>query len=400
MGHTIEASEFPSLQKLPQYVFRHVAVLMEKARQEGRDIIDFSMGNPDGAPPRHLIEKLHGAIDVPQNHRYSVSRGITHLRQAICDWYGRGYGVTLDPETEAIACIGAKEGLSHLMLAVLQKDEAVLAPSPSYPIHLYAPIIAGGRVCPAPISPVSDFLKNIEDAIHCERAEGRPAPRYLIISFPHNPTTEIADLDFMHKVIALAREYRLFVIHDFAYADLAFDGYRPPSLLQVPGAKDIAVEFFSLSKSYNVAGWRLGFMVGNPKLVAALERLKSYLDYGIFQPLQIAALAALNGPQDCVHDIVENYRVRRDALCHGLTRVGWHVPPPKGTMFVWAQIPERFRRMGSLAFTKHLLDKAGVAVSPGIGFGEHGDGHVRFALIQDEQRTQKALEGIKTALAL
>ncbi len=400
MSHTIEASEFPSLQKLPQYVFRQVAVLMEKARQEGRDIIDFSMGNPDGAPPRHVVEKLHGAIEVPQNHRYSVSRGIGHLRQAICDWYGRGFGVTLDPETEAIACIGAKEGLSHLMLAVLQKDEAVLAPSPSYPIHLYAPIIAGGRVCPVPISPVSDFLKNVEDTIHRERAEGRPAPRYLIISFPHNPTTEIVDLEFMHKVIALAREYRLFVIHDFAYADLAFDGYRPPSLLQVPGAKDIAVEFFSLSKSYNVAGWRLGFMVGNPKLVAALERLKSYLDYGIFQPLQIAALSALNGPQDCVHDIVENYRVRRDALCHGLTRLGWHVPPPKGTMFVWAQIPERFRKLGSLAFTKHLLDKANVAVSPGIGFGEHGDGHVRFALIQDEQRTQKALEGIKTALAI
>lgn len=400
MSHMNPTPEFPSLQKLPQYVFRQVAVLMDKARQEGRDIIDFGMGNPDGAPPRHLVEKLHSAIDVPQNHRYSVSRGINHLRQAICEWYGRGFGVTLDPEHEAIACIGAKEGLSHLMLATLQHDQSVLVPAPSYPIHLYAPIIAGGRICPVPVSPVSGFLGNVEAAIQRERSAGRPTPRFLIISFPHNPTTEVVDLGFMQSVIDLAREYRLLVVHDFAYADLVFDGYRPPSLLQVPGAKEHAVELFSLSKSYNVAGWRLGFVVGNAALVAALERLKSYLDYGIFQPLQIAAISALNGPQDSVHEIVENYRRRRDALCHGLQQIGWEVPPPKGTMFVWAPIPEKFRHLGSLAFARYLLDKANVAVSPGLGFGEHGDGHVRFALIQSEARTQQALAGIKAALTL
>lgn len=392
--------EFPSLQKLPQYVFRQVALLMDKARQEGRDIIDFGMGNPDGAPPRHLLEKLHSAIEVPENHRYSVSRGIHHLRQAICEWYGRGFGVTLDPEHEAIVCIGAKEGLSHLMLATLQHDQSVLVPAPSYPIHLYAPIIAGGRICPVPVSPVSGFLRNVEAAIEREHSAGRPTPRFLIISFPHNPTTAVVDLGFMQSVIDLAREYRLLVVHDFAYADLVFDGYRPPSLLQVPGAKEHAVELFSLSKSYNVAGWRLGFVVGNAALVAALERLKSYLDYGIFQPLQIAAISALTGPQDSVHEIVENYRRRRDALCRGLQQIGWEVPPPKGTMFVWAPIPEKFRHLGSLAFARYLLDKANVAVSPGLGFGEHGDGHVRFALIQSEARTQQALAGIKAALTL
>jgi alanine-synthesizing transaminase len=392
--------DFPRMQQLPPYIFKQVIDLMNKARAAGEDIIDFGMGNPDGATPNHIVAALHRELENAHNHRYSISRGIPALREAICAWYHRRYNVALDPESEAVVSIGAKEGLSHLMLAVLDQGQGVLVPCPSYPIHLYAPIIAGGRICPVKLLPGENFLENLEAAIRQEHAAGRSAPRFLMLSFPHNPTTEVVDLEFFQKVIALAREYRLLVIQDLAYADLAFDGCQPPSILQIPGAKEVAVEIFSLSKSYNMAGWRIGFVVGNPAMVQALERIKGYLDYGIFQPLQIAAVTALNGPQACVQEIVETYRKRRDALCDGLTRIGWKVPRPKATMFVWARIPESHRHVGSLAFAKFLLERAKVTVSPGIGFGEHGEGYVRFALIENEQRIQQAVRGIREALEL
>ncbi|MGH7494309.1 MAG: aminotransferase class I/II-fold pyridoxal phosphate-dependent enzyme [bacterium] len=395
MSVRVTLSDFPRMQQLPQYIFKQVIGLMEKARAAGEDIIDFGMGNPDGATPAHIVAKLHEEIDNPCNHRYSVSRGIPDLRQAICAWYRRRYEVNLDPESEAVATIGAKEGISHLMLAVLEPGQGVLVPSPSYPIHLFAPVIAGGRVCPVKLLPGENFLENLENAIRSER----PAPRFLMLGFPHNPTTEVVDLPFFQKVIALAREYRLLVIHDLSYADIGFDGYQPPSLLQVPGAQELAVEVFSLSKSYNMAGWRIGFVVGNPALVQALERIKGYLDYGIFQPLQIAAVTALEGPQQCVREIAEVYRSRRDVLCDELTRIGWKIPKPKATMFVWARIPESHRHMSSLAFSKFLLERAKVTVSPGVGFGDYGEGFVRFALIQNEERTRQAVNGIREALA-
>jgi alanine-synthesizing transaminase len=324
-----------------------------------------------------------------------VSRGIPDLRRAICDWYRRRYQVNLDPESEAVATIGAKEGISHLLLAVMEAGQSVLVPSPSYPIHLFAPVIAGGRVCPVKLLPGENFLENLENAIRSER----PAPRFLMLGFPHNPTTEVVDLPFFERVIALAREYRLLVIHDLSYADLGFDGYQPPSILQIPGAKEIAVEVFSLSKSYNMAGWRIGFVVGNPAMVQALERIKGYLDYGIFQPLQIAAVAALTGPQQCVSEIAEVYRSRRDVLCDELAKIGWKIPKPKATMFVWARIPESHRHMSSLAFSKFLLERAKATVSPGAGFGDYGEGFVRFALIENEERIRQAAKGMREALA-
>jgi alanine-synthesizing transaminase len=363
-----------------------------EARRRGEDIIDFGMGNPDQPTPAHILEKAIEAMGHGKNHRYSASKGITRLREAICDWYKRNYAVELDPETEAIATIGSKEGISHLALATIGPGDVVLVPNPTYPIHPYSVIIAGGTVCHVPLTPGGDFFSELTAAAR------RVRPKMLIINFPHNPTTEVVDLDFFKKVVAFAREHDIIVVHDLAYADLVFDGYRAPSLLEVPGAKEVGVEFFTLSKSYNMPGWRVGFCVGNREVIGALTKLKSYLDYGMFQPIQIASIIALNGPQDCVGEIVETYRSRRDVLIDGLNRVGWKVEKPKATMFVWAPIPDAFREMGSLEFSKKLLTEAKVAASPGIGFGEMGDGAVRFALVENEQRTRQAIQGIKAML--
>jgi len=390
----MQTLHFPRMAKLPEYVFNQVIDLKNKALATGEDIIDFGMGNPDGPPPAPVVKKLEEEINKPDNHRYSMSRGIPLLRQAIVDWYRRRYQVELDPETEAIACLGVKEGMSHLVLAMMQPEDLALVASPSYPLHHYSVIIAGGRIHPIELTPDNDFFDQLAAAARQTHGQAR----CMILSFPHNPTTAVADLDFFKKVLALAEEHDLLVIHDFSYADLAFDGYRPPSFLQVPGAKTRAVEMFSISKSYNLAGWRLGFVVGNPQMVQALTRLKSYMDYGIFQPLQIAAATALNGPQDCVAEICATYRRRRDVLCDGLTAAGWNVPRPQGTMFVWAKMPERYRKMGAMEFSKFLLREAKTAVAPGVGFGPFGEGYVRFALIADEPRTQQAVERIKRIL--
>jgi alanine-synthesizing transaminase len=386
--------EFHRISRLPPYVFNIVNELKVKARARGDDIIDFGMGNPDLPTPPHIVEKLCEAARNPRNHRYSASRGITKLRLAIADWYRRRYGVEIDPEREAIATIGAKEGLSHLALAVVEPGDVALVPSPTYPIHPYSVIIAGGDVRSVRLEEGTDFY----GALMAAHRESWPPPKLLILSFPHNPTTATVDLAFFEKVVAFAQEHHLILIHDLAYADLTFDGYQAPSLLQVPGAKEIGVEFFTLSKSYNMPGWRVGFCVGNPRIIAALTRLKSYLDYGMFQPIQIAAIVALNGPQECVGQTVETYRTRRDVLVDGLNRIGWNLSKPKGTMFVWAKIPESYRTMGSLEFSKFLLDKAKVAVAPGIGFGQYGDEHVRFALVENEHRTRQAIHGLKRVL--
>jgi len=386
--------QFRRISRLPPYVFNIVTELKVKARARGEDIIDFGMGNPDLPTPPHIVEKLCEAARNPRNHRYSASRGITKLRVAIADWYRRRHGVEIDPEREAIATIGAKEGISHLALAIVEPGDVALAPSPTYPIHPYSVIIAGGDVRSVRLEEGTDFF----GALVAAHRESWPPPKLLILSFPHNPTTATVDLAFFEKVVAFAREHQMLLIHDFAYADLTFDGYQAPSLLQVPGAKAIGVEFFTLSKSYNMPGWRVGFCVGNPEIIAALTRIKSYLDYGIFQPIQIAAIIALNGPQECVKETVETYRARRDTLVEGLNRIGWSLPKPKGTMFVWAKIPESYQMMGSLEFTKFLLDKAKVAVSPGIGFGQYGDEYVRFALVENEHRTRQAIHGIKRVL--
>jgi len=386
--------EFRRIKRLPPYVFNIVNELKVRARARGEDIIDFGMGNPDLPTPPHIVQKLCEAARNPRNHRYSASRGITKLRMAIADWYRRRHGVEIDPEREAIATIGAKEGISHLALAIVEPGDVALAPSPTYPIHPYSVIIAGGDVRSVRLEEGTDFYA----AMVAAHRESWPPPKLLIMSFPHNPTTATVDVAFFEKVVAFAREHRLLLIHDFAYADLTFDGYEAPSLLQVPGAKEIGVEFFTLSKSYNMPGWRVGFAVGNAEIISALTRIKSYLDYGMFQPIQIAAIIALNGPQECVRQTVETYRSRRDALVDGLNRIGWTIPKPKGTMFVWAKIPESYRMMGSLEFAKFLLDKAKVAVSPGIGFGPHGDQYVRFALVENEHRTRQAIHGIKRVL--
>ena len=386
--------EFRRMSRLPPYVFRVVDELKMNLRRQGEDVIDLGMGNPDIPTPNHIVDKLIAAASKGRNHRYSASAGISRLRKAIADWYKRRFDVALDPETETIATIGAKEGLSHLMLATVSPGDVVFAPNPTYPIHPYSVIIAGGDLRSIPIDPERDFFDDLLTATK----QTWPNPKILIISFPHNPTTTVVDKDFFEKVVDFCREHRIIVIHDFAYADLVFDGYSPPSFLQIPGAKEIGVEFFSLSKSYSMPGWRVGFCVGNPELVAALRRIKSYLDYGMFQPIQIAAIIALNGPDDCVQEIVEIYRDRRDTLVDGLNRIGWVLDKPVGTMFVWAKIPEQFREMGSVEFAKKLMLEAKVAVSPGIGFGEYGDQHVRFALVENRQRINQAIRGIRQAL--
>jgi alanine-synthesizing transaminase len=386
--------EFKRIKRLPPYVFAIVNDLKVKARARGEDVIDFGMGNPDLATPAHIVDKLCEAARNPRNHRYSASRGITKLRHAVCDWYRRRFDVALDPETEAIATIGAKEGLSHLALAIVEPGDVALVPNPTYPIHAYSVIIAGGDVRHVRLAPGEDFFANLMAAFQ----ECWPQPKLLILSFPHNPTTAVVEAEFFTKIVAFAQDHELMVVHDFAYADLTFDDYQAPSFLQAPGAKEVGVEFFTLSKSYNMPGWRVGFAVGNPRIIAALTRIKSYLDYGMFQPIQIASIIALNGPQDCVQDIVRTYASRRDVLCDGLTRIGWKVDRPRGTMFVWAKIPDQFRMLGSLEFSKLLLEQARVAVSPGIGFGQYGDEYVRFALVENEHRTRQAIHGIKRIL--
>jgi alanine-synthesizing transaminase len=387
--------EFSRIQRLPPYVFNITGEMKVSARRRGEDIIDFGMGNPDGATPAHIVEKLVEAARKPPTHRYSVSRGLPRLRKAICGWYKSRYNVALDPETEAIVTIGSKEGIAHLCLAILDSRDTVLVPNPSYPIHIYGPVIAGAHVISVPVEDQEKFLAQLEELI----PRMVPRPKALIVNFPSNPTTECVELPFLARLVELAHLYGFHLIHDLAYADIAFDGYKPPSVLEVPGAKEVAVEFFTLSKSYNMPGWRIGFMVGNPVLVSALARLKSYFDYGTFTPIQVAAIHALEGPQECVGQICDNYRKRRDVLVEGLNRAGWPVALPKATMFVWAQIPEAYRELKSLEFAKLLLTEAKVAVSPGIGFGDYGDGHVRFALIENEERTRQALRGIKAMLA-
>ena len=384
--------EFPRIKRLPPYVFNIVNELKAAARTRGEDIIDFGMGNPDRPTPQHIVDKLTEAAQRADTHRYSLSKGIPRLRKAICDWYKRRYDVDLDPETQAIVTIGSKEGLAHLALATVGPGDAVLVPNPAYPIHPYGFVIAGADIRHVPVIGGEEaFFEELEKAIK----DSWPTPKMLVLNFPGNPTTQCVELEFFERVVEIAREHNIWVVHDLAYADLVFDGYTAPSILQVPGAETIAVEFFSLSKSYNMPGWRVGFMCGNTTLVAALTRMKSYLDYGMFTPIQIAAITALEGPQDCVQDIVRTYRSRRDVLCDGLNSIGWNVEKPKATMFVWAPIPEQYRALGSLEFTKKMLQQAKVAVSPGIGFGEYGDGFVRFGLIENEHRTRQAVRGIR-----
>jgi alanine-synthesizing transaminase len=383
--------EFARIKRLPPYVFNIVNELKAKARARGEDIIDFGMGNPDRPTPPHIVEKLVEAAQRGDTHRYSVSRGIPRLRRAICGWYKRRFDVDLDPETQAIVTIGSKEGLAHLALATMGPGDAVLVPNPAYPIHPYGFVIAGADIRHVPMIEGVDFFDALEKAIK----DSWPKPKMLVLNFPGNPTTQCVELEFFERVVAIAREHGIWVVHDIAYADLAFDGYVAPSILQVPGATEVAVEFFSLSKSYNMPGWRVGFMCGNQTLVAALARMKSYLDYGTFTPIQVAAITALEGPQDCVREIAAVYESRRDVLCDGLNALGWKVEKPKATMFVWAPIPEQYRHLGSLEFSKRLLAEAKVAVAPGIGFGDYGDTHVRFGLIENEHRTRQAVRCIR-----
>jgi len=386
--------EFQRIKRLPPYVFNIVNELKAKARAAGEDIIDFGMGNPDQPTPPHIVQKMVEATERGDTHRYSVSKGIPRLRKAICGWYKQRFDVDLDFNTEAIVTIGSKEGLSHLALATLGPGDVVLVPNPAYPIHPYGVVIAGADIRHVPMTPGVDFFAELLNGI----AECWPKPKMLILNFPGNPTTECVELEFFEKIVAICKEHKIWIVHDIAYADIVFDGYVAPSILQVPGAKDIAVEFFSLSKSYNMPGWRVGFMCGNPELVAALTRIKSYMDYGTFTPIQVAAITALEGPQDCVKEICEMYRVRRDVLCDGLNAMGWAVERPKATMFVWAPIPAAYRSMGSIEFAKKLIIDAKVAVSPGIGFGQHGDDHIRFSLIENEHRTRQALRSIRNML--
>jgi len=382
---------FARIDRLPPYVFNITAELKLAARRRGEDIIDLSMGNPDGATPEHIVRKLTETALRPDTHGYSASKGIPRLRRAISHWYRDRYAVDIDPDSEAIVTIGSKEGLSHLMLATLDRGDTVLVPDPSYPIHIYGAVIAGADIRSVPVGPGIDFFGELERAIR----GSYPKPKMIILGFPSNPTAQCVELDFFERVIALARKHDIFVVHDLAYADIVYDGWKAPSIMQVPGAKDIAVEFFTLSKSYNMAGWRIGFMVGNADLVGALARIKSYHDYGTFTPLQVAAIAALEGDQQCVKDIAAQYQRRRDVLYKGLTEAGWAVELPKASMYIWAKIPEHYRALGSLEFAKLLLDRAKVSVSPGIGFGDQGDDHVRFALIENESRIRQAVRGIK-----
>jgi len=385
---------FQRIDRLPPYVFNIIGELKSAARARGEDIIDFGMGNPDQPTPQHIVDKLTETVQRGDTHRYSQSKGIPRLRKAICDWYQRRYGVELDPVCEAIVTLGSKEGLAHLALATTSTGDSILVPNPSYPIHPYGFVISGADLRHVPMADEETFIEELESAIR----NTYPKPKMLVLNFPSNPTGHCVELDFFEKVIAVAKEAGIWVVHDLAYADLCFDGYVAPSILQVKGARDIAVEFFTMSKSYNMPGWRVGFCCGNKELVAALARIKSYLDYGVFTPVQVAAIAALEGDQQCVADINAMYRRRRDVLCQGLNEAGWPVTPPKATMFVWAEIPEPYKAMGSVEFSKLLLAEAGVAVSPGIGFGEYGEGYVRFGLIENEHRTRQALRGIKKLL--
>ncbi|MBF8258012.1 MAG: putative PLP-dependent aminotransferase, putative aspartate aminotransferase [Actinobacteria bacterium] len=387
--------EFPRIKRLPPYVLAVVTELKSKMRRAGEDVIDLGMGNPDLPTPKHIVDKLVEAARNPRNHRYSLSRGIPKLRQGICTWYKRRYDVELDPNTEAIATIGAKEGISHLVMAIMGPGDIALVPNPTYPIHAYSVVIAGADVRSISLtSGEGDFMDRAQRAVKTLW----PKPKVMIISYPHNPTTEVVDLAFFKRVVAFAKEHEILVIHDLAYADLVFDGYKAPSILQVPGAKDVAVELYSMSKGYSMPGWRVGFVVGNKRMVNALTRLKSYLDYGMFQAIQVAATVALNGPHRVVDEAVEVYRKRRDCLVEGFSRIGWDFPKPQGTMFVWAPVPEQYASIGSLEFSKLLLTKAKVAVSPGVGFGEHGEGFVRFALVENEHRIRQAIRGVKPLL--
>jgi alanine-synthesizing transaminase len=384
-------AQFARLTRLPPYVFSITSELKMAARRRGEDIIDFGMGNPDGPTPPHIVAKLIETVQRGDTHGYSVSKGIPRLRRAICHWYERRWGIEFDPDNEAIVTIGSKEGIAHLVLATLGRGDTVLVPNPSYPIHIYGPIIAGADIRQIPLTPGVDFFAELELAIRMSF----PKPKMLILNFPANPTAQCVELPFFQKIIALAREHKIYVVHDLAYADICFDGWKAPSIMQVEGARDVAVEFFTMSKSYNMAGWRIGFMVGNADLVHALGRIKGYHDYGTFTPLQVAAIAALEGPQECVAEICGRYQSRRDVLVKGLHEAGWKVDTPKASMYVWAKIPDAYANAGSLEFTKQLLAKAKVSVSPGIGFGEFGDGHVRFAMIENEARTRQAIRGIK-----
>jgi alanine-synthesizing transaminase len=384
--------QFQRIERLPPYVFNIIGELKQRARAAGEDIIDFGMGNPDQPTPEHIVDKLVETARRGDTHRYSQSKGIPRLRKAICDWYQRRYDVTLDPETEAIVTLGSKEGLAHLALATTGPGDAILVPNPSYPIHPYGFVISGADIRHVPmVADESAFFAELENAIR----NSWPKPKMLVLNFPSNPTTYCVELDFFEKVIAIAREHEIWVVQDLAYADLCYDGYRAPSILQVAGASEVAVEFFSMSKSYNMPGWRVGFCCGNRKLVAALARMKSYLDYGMFTPIQVAAISALEGEQTCVGEINALYRSRRDVLCKGLNAAGWPVQTPRATMFLWAEIPQCYRDMGSLEFSKKLLTEARVAVSPGVGFGEYGEGFVRFGLIENEHRTRQAIRNIK-----
>lgn len=383
--------EFARIKRLPPYVFNITNELKMAARRRGEDIIDLSMGNPDGPTPQHIVDKLVEASRRPDTHGYSVSKGIPRLRRAICDWYKRRYAVDLDVDKEAIVTIGSKEGLAHLMLATLERGDTVLVPNPSYPIHIYGAVIAGADIRSVRMTPGVDFFAELERAI----GELFPKPKMLILGFPSNPTAMCVELEFFERVIALAKQHDILVVHDLAYADITFDGWKAPSIMQVPGARDVAVEFFTMSKSYNMAGWRIGFMVGNAELVNALGRIKSYHDYGSFTPVQVAAIVALDGPQDCVEEVRQTYQKRRDVMVKGLHDIGWMVDNPKASMYIWAKIPPFYEKMGSIEFTKRLMEEAKIAVSPGIGFGDYGDGHVRIALIENEHRLRQALRGIR-----
>ena len=383
--------EFPRIKRLPPYVFNITGELKMAARRRGEDIIDMSMGNPDSATPQHIVDKLVEATLRGDTHGYSVSKGIPRLRKAICDWYQRRYAVSFNPDTEAVVTIGSKEGLAHLMLATLDRGDTVLVPNPSYPIHIYGAIIAGAEIRSVRMTDDTDFFEELQRAIR----ECTPKPKMMILGFPSNPTARCVELDFFERVVALAKQHDILVVHDLAYADIVFDGYQAPSIMQVPGARDVAVEFFTMSKSYSMAGWRVGFMVGNAELCAALARIKSYHDYGTFTPIQVASIIALDGPQDCVEEVRALYQSRRDVLAKGLHEAGWMVEVPKASMYIWARIPEPYAHLGSLEFAKKLLADAKVAVSPGVGFGDYGDDHVRFALIENEERTRQAIRGIK-----
>ena len=392
----MEHQEFQRIKRLPQYVFAGVDELKMKARRAGEDIIDLGMGNPDQPPAQHIIDKLCEAAQKPYNHRYSLSRGIFKLREAVCNWYKRSYDVDLDPETEAIVTIGSKEGYAHLVLGIVNPGDVVLCPNPAYPIHPYAVIIAGGHILHVPMGPDEDFLQNLVETYK----RSWPRPKMMILNFPNNPTTTCIEVDFFEQIVDFAQENEIILIQDLAYGEIAYDGYKPPSIFQATGAREVAVEFYSASKTYNMPGWRVGFCVGNQTLIHALGRMKSYLDYGMYAPIQIAATVAMNGPQDCVTEVQTMYQKRRDVLCDGLDRIGWSVLKPKATMFVWAEIPDAFKKMGSLEFTKFLLNEAKVAVSPGIGFGEFGNNYVRISLIENEHRLRQAVRGFRRAMNL